>query len=166
MEAPISMRSRLWIRLIYAVSVFRRFSTRYFCICHFFLRYCGIGYPPMSPSSLLEQFALIKRVEVSVNKAIKHFKQWWMTSTICKFGCVIRGHKVNRPTSRDFGAQGTTHNDLHGEAPPERGTFSRLQVYKRVGISLVKYSNSPRIRTWIFQFSLNRFLYKWYLKQI
>ena len=29
-----------------------------------------------------------------------------------------------------------------------------------------KYSNSPRIRTWIFQSSLNRFLYKWYLKQI
>ena len=24
-----------------------------------------------------------------------------------------------------------------------------------------KYSNSPHIRTWIFQFSLNRFLYKW-----
>ena len=44
------MRNRLWIRLIYAVSVFRRFSTRYFGICHFFLRYCGIGYPPMSPS--------------------------------------------------------------------------------------------------------------------
>ena len=29
-----------------------------------------------------------------------------------------------------------------------------------------RYGNSPRIRTWIFQFSLNRFLYKWYLKQI
>ena len=50
MEAPISMRSRLWMWLKYAVSVFRRFSTRYFGICHFFLRYCGIGYPPMSPS--------------------------------------------------------------------------------------------------------------------
>ena len=30
----------------------------------------------------------------------------------------------------------------------------------------LSYSNSPRIRTWIFQFSLNRFLHKWYLKQI
>ena len=50
MEAPISMRNRLWMWLKYAVSVFRRFSTRYFGICHFFLRYCGIGYPPMSPS--------------------------------------------------------------------------------------------------------------------
>ena len=35
----------------YAVSVFGRFSTRYFGICHFFLRYCGIGYLPMSPST-------------------------------------------------------------------------------------------------------------------
>ena len=25
----------------------------------------------------------------------------------------------------------------HGEAPPERGTFFRLAVYKRVGISIV-----------------------------
>ena len=32
------------------VSVFRPFSTRYFSICQFFIRYCGIGYPPMSPS--------------------------------------------------------------------------------------------------------------------
>ena len=38
----------MWLK--YPVSVFRRFSTRYFGICHFFLRYCGIGYPPMSPS--------------------------------------------------------------------------------------------------------------------
>jgi len=30
---------------------------------------------------------------------------------------------------------GTPYNGLYGEAPPERGTFSRLQVYKRVGIS-------------------------------
>ena len=27
---------------------------------------------------------------------------------------------------------------LYGEAPPERGTFCRLQVYKRVGISQVE----------------------------
>ena len=35
---------------INAVSIFRQFFTRYFGICQFFLRYCGIGYPPMSPS--------------------------------------------------------------------------------------------------------------------
>ena len=39
----------MWLK--YTVSVFRRFSTRYFGICHFFLQCCGIGYPPMSPSS-------------------------------------------------------------------------------------------------------------------
>ena len=27
---------------------------------------------------------------------------------------------------------------LYGEAPPEKGTFFRLQVYKRVGISQVE----------------------------
>ena len=32
---------------------------------------------------------------------------------------------------------GTPYNGLYGEAPPERGTFFRLQVHKRVGISLV-----------------------------
>ena len=34
---------------------------------------------------------------------------------------------------------GTTPNSgLYKEAPPERGTFFRLQVYKRVGISQVE----------------------------
>ena len=32
---------------------------------------------------------------------------------------------------------GTPYNGLYGVAPPERGTFFRLQVYKRVGISQV-----------------------------
>ena len=33
---------------------------------------------------------------------------------------------------------GTTYNGLYGEAPPERGTFFRLEVYKRVRISRVE----------------------------
>ena len=32
----------------------------------------------------------------------------------------------------------TPYSDLYGEAPRERGTFSRLQVYKRVEISLAE----------------------------
>ena len=32
------------------------------------------------------------------------------------------------------GGGGTPYNGLYGEAPPERGTFFRLEVYKRVGI--------------------------------
>ena len=55
MEATISMRNRLKMWLKYAVLVFRRFSTRYFGIYHFFLRYCGIGYPPMSPSLTINE---------------------------------------------------------------------------------------------------------------
>ena len=31
-----------------------------------------------------------------------------------------------------------TDNGVYGEAPPERGTFFRLQVCKRVGISQVE----------------------------
>ena len=33
---------------------------------------------------------------------------------------------------------GAPHNDLYGETPRERGTFFRLQVYKRVEISLAE----------------------------
>ena len=32
----------------------------------------------------------------------------------------------------------TPYNGLYGEALPERGTFFRLQVYKRVGFSQVE----------------------------
>ena len=35
------------------------------------------------------------------------------------------------------GGGGTPYHGLYGEAPPERGTFLRFQVYKRVGISQV-----------------------------
>ena len=33
------------------------------------------------------------------------------------------------------GGGDTPYNGLYGEAPPERGTFFRLEVYKRVGSS-------------------------------
>ena len=39
---------------------------------------------------------------------------------------------------------GTPYNDLYGEAPPERGTFFRPQVYERVGISLVEVYGKVR----------------------
>ena len=39
----------------------------------------------------------------------------------------------------DRGGGGGTHYDgLYGEAPPERGTFFRLQVHERVAISVVE----------------------------
>ena len=34
---------------------------------------------------------------------------------------------------------GTRKNGLHGEAPPESGTFFRLEVYKRHGFHELKY---------------------------
>ena len=37
------------------------------------------------------------------------------------------------------GGGGTPYNGLYGEAPPERGTFFRLQVYERVGIHKLRY---------------------------
>ena len=37
-----------------------------------------------------------------------------------------------------LGGGATAHNGLYGEAPPKRGTFFMLQVYKRVGISQVE----------------------------
>ena len=33
---------------------------------------------------------------------------------------------------------GTPHNSVYGEAPPERGTFFRPQVYEMVSISMVE----------------------------
>ena len=44
--------------------------------------------------------------------------------------------KYLRPSSR--GGGGILYNGLYGEAPPESGTFFKLQVYKRVGISRVE----------------------------
>ena len=38
----------------------------------------------------------------------------------------------------DRGERGTPYNGLYGEAPPEWGTFFRLQVYERVGSLLVE----------------------------
>ena len=40
---------------------------------------------------------------------------------------------LNILVSEPRGGGGTPYNGLYGEAPPERGTFFKLQVYKRVG---------------------------------
>ena len=36
------------------------------------------------------------------------------------------------------GGRETPYDILYGEAPPERGTFLKFQVYEKVGISLVE----------------------------
>ena len=57
-----------------------------------------------------------------------------MLCTFVEIICVII--KCKRPGGG--GGGGTPYIGLYGEAPPERGTFFRLQVYKRVGISQVE----------------------------
>ena len=51
-------------------------------------------------------------------------------------GVNLRCFSTPLPSPKEPGG-GTPYNGLYGEAPPERGTFFRLQVYKRVGISQV-----------------------------
>ena len=47
---------------------------------------------------------------------------------------------------------GTPYNGLYGEAPPERDTFFKLQVYERVGISLVEvYERVGKSVIWLFK---------------
>jgi len=45
------------------------------------------------------------------------------------------------------GGGGTPYNGQYGEAPPERGTLFRLQVYKSVGISRVEVYKRVRNRS-------------------
>ena len=48
------------------------------------------------------------------------------------------------------GGGGTSYNDLCGEAPPERGTFFRLQVYERAGTLLVEvYERVGKSVIWV-----------------
>ena len=53
------------MQLNYAVSVFSRFWTQYFSICHFFVRYCGIGYPPNVP--------LLSRPAIKTTKQLNNY---------------------------------------------------------------------------------------------
>ena len=46
--------------------------------------------------------------------------------------------------------EGSPYNGLYGEALPERGTFFKLQVYERVGISLVEvYKRVGKSVIWV-----------------
>ena len=42
--------------------------------------------------------------------------------------------KITPTTPGGGGGGGTLYNGLYREAPPERGTFFRLEIYKKVGI--------------------------------
>ena len=45
---------------------------------------------------------------------------------------------------------GTPYNGLYGEAPPERDTLFRLQLYERVGILLIEvYERVGKSVIWV-----------------
>ena len=53
-------------------------------------------------------------------------------------------YALKRPGGR------TPYNGLYGATPPERGTFFRLRVYDRVGISLVEiYKRVGKFVIWV-----------------
>ena len=43
----------------------------------------------------------------------------------------VEAKSAYEPSGPSGPGRGTPYNGLYGEAPPERGTFFRLQVYKR-----------------------------------
>ena len=56
-----------------------------------------------------------------------------------RFGYILRrSNEITLVILNPVGVGGTPHDGLYREAPPERGTFFRLQLCEREGISLVE----------------------------
>ena len=121
MEAPISMQNRLWMWLKYAVSVFRRFSTRYFGICHFFLRYCGIGYPPMSPSIHVFLHVILLEHEQNCNIMLHRLSNTSFEPT--KFQC-----SEHSPQVKLLQLHESFQLKSHNQTLPQRRSGSRGRV--------------------------------------
>ena len=75
----------------------------------------------------------LKRVNRISIKICEEFLEWWILTFTASS---ITDFPHWCPTERHLtpGAYSDPYNELHVEAPPESGTFLRLQVYKRVGI--------------------------------
>ena len=59
------------------------------------------------------------------------------------------------------GGGDTPYDSLYGEAPPVRGTFFRLQLYKRVGILLVEvYERVGKSVIWVCKRNLHNSCYR------
>ena len=56
----------------------------------------------------------------------------------CYHNNIITLERLGMIIPSKTGGGGTPYNGLYGEAPPERGTFFTLQVYKRVRFSRVE----------------------------
>ena len=93
-------------------------------------------------------FCLLTSVNLPVDNKLVYFEVGFLFCLLCRFKNRIKffmyfvdfpGKIVCNTNSRIFevssGGEGTPYNGLCGEAPPERDTFFRLQVYERVWIS-------------------------------
>ena len=65
-----------------------------------------------------------------------HNHQHFVKFFILSFQARVKKNRLKLSTWGG-GGKGSSYDGLYGEAPPERGIFLRLQVYERVGISLV-----------------------------
>ena len=69
-------------------------------------------------------------------------------------------------TSRVWGGS-TPYDGLYGEAPPERGTFFRLQVYERVGKSVLwvceRAQRANRWILWLYKVEKTFYFCDWFL---
>ena len=66
-----------------------------------------------------------------------HNHQHFVKFFILYFQTRVKNRLKLSPWGGGGGGQGSSYDGLDGEAPLERGIFLRLQVYGRVGISLV-----------------------------
>ena len=71
----------------------------------------------------------------------------WMTGEVTFFAISIHNSDHEQAHGRV-----TSFNSLYGKALPERSTFFRLQVYERVGVSLVEvYKKVGKSVIWVFK---------------
>ena len=75
-------------------------------------------------------------------------------------------HNINKQNLTKFGFALSLQKPIKGPLHRRGRLWSQPNSFTELSLKLSNYSNNPRIRTWIFRFSLNRFLYKWYLKEI
>ena len=70
------------------------------------------------------------------------FPVWWEENKVVQ--------KFDLDVIQTGGRYSDPYNGRYGEAPPERGTFFRLQVHERVGISLVEvYKRVGKSVIWV-----------------
>ena len=79
----------------------------------------------------------MSRTVVEVQKLCYHGDVTSHLSLFVSYSCGL--HLINKGISsaRQTIREGNHYDGLYGEALPERGTFFTLEVYERVGISLV-----------------------------